>query len=402
MLDPVLKKIKKSRTVLAINITLANEGWEISAVFAKSTKGILQIVDKLKLDSINQVPLEYLKTAEVLLNIDGKGIISKKISKDEEPDGIKAKSKAFPDIEGNKFYIQSLEYVNHYYISIFRHDELMKVMEEFRQQGIFLSGITLGPFVLFSIAPLVEGPGSFFVGGYLFTKEDDLVIDMEITKTGSTSDISINEEVINYEYQLPYGLAVERFLDNLSFTSSNADFLEADRSEYLNRWFFERHFKFILGGFLGLLLINLFFYLFFYSENQKLKEAYLPYSGAIKEYEHLRSRFNEQHAVVQRLNWGDNQKYAFYADRLASSLPKEIMWRDFWINPLNEKVLRTERKEAFTNREIVVAGITENPESLNNWLETVNGEDWVLDIYDQNYEYDRRENRGTFVVKIRF
>jgi hypothetical protein len=403
MLDRILKKIKNFNTVLAINVSFTNEEWEMNAVLATSSNGILEVTDKLKLDTLSQIPVEYLKKAEVMLNLDGKGIISKKIPKEEGMDGVKAANQAFPDIEKDNFYVQSLSDFGHYYISILRMDMLAKVVEKFHANNIFLSKITLGPFVLISLDPLLtESSEELYLGGYLIKKQNDQIIDIETSKSDNKNDASINNEIIGSEYHIPYGLVIGHFSRNLSFEFNHSEFLKNDRSEFLNKWFLEQHFKYVLGGFLGVLLLNISLYFFLYSNNQKLKSAYLPFSASLMEYERLSTETKEQRKLLSAINWGSNQKYAFYADRLAVSLPKEIVWEQVWINPVDEEVFKKEHKEIFVNNVILVTGLAQNPDVLNKWLETIDKADWVLAVYDQNYTYDHKEEKGRFEVKIKF
>ena len=91
---------------------------------------------------------------------------------------------------------------------------------------------------------------------------------------------------------------------------------------------------------------------------------------------------------------------AFKADRIAATVPKNILLNQIEINPRLKKKLKADESPSFLLGEIIITGESKNTIDLNNWVQQLNAFQWITEVGIVDYETIKNRNAGEFILKI--
>ena len=90
---------------------------------------------------------------------------------------------------------------------------------------------------------------------------------------------------------------------------------------------------------------------------------------------------------------------SFYADRLALNKPDGLTWNELNINPSLGKIERGEDLE-FKIKTINIDGRTESSKILDNWIASLNDEEWIKSINIKGFLKIENKNQFGFNLEI--
>tara|TARA_B100000780_G_C20970647_1_gene387541 strand:- start:436 stop:744 length:309 start_codon:yes stop_codon:yes gene_type:complete len=96
----------------------------------------------------------------------------------------------------------------------------------------------------------------------------------------------------------------------------------------------------------------------------------------------------------------ESSKISFYADQLASELPKRIYWDQLSINPPKGEIKKSE-DVAFDIGYIYVEGVSYTTQVLEEWLPLIEKMNWVDFAEVVNYQKKDDTGKGEFVLRIK-
>ncbi len=91
-------------------------------------------------------------------------------------------------------------------------------------------------------------------------------------------------------------------------------------------------------------------------------------------------------------------KVSFYADRIASTVPGDIILTDWQFNPLADP----DKKETFTfkNGIIVISGISRQSAGFNDWIKELKNEEGIESVSILGYDHDIKANTALFTIEL--
>ena len=182
--------------------------------------------------------------------------------------------------------------------------------------------------------------------------------------------------------------------------TSGQDELTLAQDEWEQRKIFSLAGKTMLGFFFLILLANLLLNLHFSSRNSELSYEYSIKARALDEMNGLRSEVASKKTFLNKIGWEGKNQIPFYADRLAATVPSGIQWTLVDFSPLNEKLSKQKKKQIFSAGEILVRGTCQAPLLLNDWLKVLEQLEWVDEITNRQYHFDRKTKLGQFEFSL--
>jgi hypothetical protein len=370
-----------------------------SVVLARLVKGKISVEsgqDEIK--GLHEVLKILDPKIPVVLLVDGKGIIHRKIQIDEGPDWLHA---VLPNANSADFYLQhTLSDVNQVLVSIARKDLITGIVDELVRAGIKPVELLLGPFCLEQIIPFLETTeNELQVDEYKLKISEFKIVDFSsYTSSESSSKINLGGEQIDSWKILPFSAAFVYFFQNHRLVRYDG-ILAAIRSNFIWGRFFRAAGLFALSFIFALLLINFFI---FDHYNRKYQESALVFESnkmAVKEVDSLKFLLSKRNEFVTNTGLLEQIKLSYFADRIVAAMPQGIRLNLMNFNPVLKKINDNE-KINFSDKHILIKGFSTESFKINSWIINLRKEQWLKDVAIENYFQSTDKNYGQFEMNI--
>ncbi len=406
-----IENILKSKIATGLEIVLSPDGgYEMNVVVLKKNKSAL-ILEKQAEAIAN--PEELTKiidlTNPIVLLLNGKGIIHRKITVSETDILTSILNKVLPNANMEEFIIQRTLLGNtQEFISIIRTTAINEVMDMLKKLNVVNIGeCILGPFVVNNVILLMDekmvANNQLHFDKYQLQLKDARITDVSIVDASNTDDrIVIGGEHITSKLLLPFAAAVSYFVEN-SGGVINSSIINVVKSEHQQKRKFELVGWSVLLISFVILLINYFTFNYYWGKSQEINTLFTLNQSALQHYETLKTEFDNKKQFLEQNGLLENSRTSFYMDELAASLPESIQWLDANVCPVKKKQ-NSENDEGFyfENKTINITGKCNRSADLNDWIKQIKKNVWVNSTSLLDYKQDNANEDGSFLIRIEF
>ncbi len=394
-------KLIKGNTSFGLHLKINGENdYSICMVEVNRKKDSLDIISKNNLTSIQEIKDFNKSDSPVNITITGKGILSKTINASSEEEQEKAVNRLFPNISIQDFYVQKNQVEeNSFYISIIRKSLLDPILEEFDRNKIFVSNLTINPFVVQNILPFIEENIIDLPDFSIKINEHKIqeILNKDNSKSGKT--YSIGNSSIEFDYIVPYACAISFFINATDVDSNLNDLISLSRDEYTSKQLFTYGGWLILLVALFILLFNYLFFMNYQDKRDVLSNKLQSHKNLISQLTEYKTELDRKNAFSGKNKILSSSRISYYADQLGFLLPKEITLSVINIFPL-EKRLKSKQEAIFAYDKIKVEGITQSGIVLNNWIKELKALKWIKRIEITGYSQENINTNGEFSLEI--
>ncbi len=397
--DNFVNTVFKFKKIWGVSI-VENEynSFEISVSLLELKKGIVTTKENLFFYDLNELSKVDFTSIPVVMSYDGTEVLSKQI---ESGDSVSLEKEFhLSNLDDFYYYISKTE--NGFFGSVVRRNDFNE-----RIANIFNSNVIsflLGPFGINDILSYIEEEMEYLsIYPYTFQIENNEIQDFNIEseKVINNKVVKIGGQEIEQREVISYSNALSCFLNN----SISRVYVDSNiKQNWLNYKYkiFSSIILFYGMPLLFVVLLGNFFVLHTKMEkHNKSVQNYAMHQKELEMLEKLTKEFDRKKRIVSCLNADDNGFVSFYADRIASSLTKNVKLTSLEINPLQgKKGLYTSNEMIFNTNEIKINGLCSSSQFLNDWLSKLKEEKYVGEIKNQSYEFDNYENMGRFVIDL--
>jgi Tfp pilus assembly protein PilN len=401
----MLKSHFRINEIAGVNMVTASDGsLVINACVVKAEGNQLEIIEK---SGGLKDPKELTKflpaKVPVALNLVGKGILIKqteKLTSIIEQDF----SKILPNARSDDFYLQHFVSGATSYVALIRKEEADKILTKFKESGLEVLSVSLGPFAVQQVFPQLNFYGEEIIfDGHLIQRNEqgDWLTQRYATTNVSLFPVKLETEKIEEQFILPYAAAFQLILAG-SLPLIQAQFPEAD-SKLKSALSYQRVMVIsmvVLFTLFVLLLINFVMFSHLSSNNERLATQVGETSRNMADVEKLNAEIKQNEALLDTLGWDGNINKSVLIDRIAQLLPPDVTWQEVSVNPVSAVRRNEEKTIRFTRRTILVKGTTQRIVLVNEWIGRIKSLKWAKGVQLQNYTYDNEENTGEFTVII--
>ncbi|MBN8696060.1 MAG: hypothetical protein J0L87_05985 [Bacteroidetes bacterium] len=395
----------KGTVVNGVEVHLQGDGtYVFNLVKLKRKRSAFNISQSVNdITDIKQLRNHIQANEPIILVLIGKGVINKKIHCNENEPIKSLLNKVLPNANENEFSIQRIRIdTENSFVSVVRNSILDELIVNFQSQGLrMIMNCFLGPFVLNYSWEYLNFAKVAYVLNYKITSKESVIVDVEILPDFILKDtFSVGEEFIDGRSVLPFSAAVSYFV-NADVGVLNNFRLSEIISESIERKKFEFRGWLVLLLSLTILVANFLVFNNYWSKNEDLVSQLAVNSSSLKTVDTLKKEVLQKKEFLEQNGLLENSMTSYYADCLASNLPRSITWINLDIHPLKKKESSNSSDVLeFETNTIKIAGNCNKSIDLNDWMKEIKQLEWIKDVELLSYKQDNALEAGFFLLEI--
>lgn len=390
-MELILNKIIKFNELNLVSVFRTEESEVFNLLKIKKNNSKLEI---LSTDSF--ISFEDLKGVldikiPIVLHVDGKGVLNKRIELNNEVDRVWLKN-----LDYSTIHFLSYTNLRYQFLSFCRKNVAEDIVEKIQKENYQIIDLYIG--CLSSVLFInTINKTKIISGDYALSFDNNELV--EIEKNINTDD------VINYElgdkvlsnYQLPlYGAGVNFYLKQKEITKSHCNSINVEEVYYKKA--FDKLGVIMIITFFFLLLTSYTLIQYFNSKNAQLNLESVYSNQSFKLLQKLEKQKENKLKIVNETGIASSKFITFFSYDLTKSIPSELNLLDVNVFPVINEVKATERVE-FSPKIIVVKGFTNNEPKLNEWFQQIRAFSWINNLEIISIKRDKK-NVSYFEIKI--
>ncbi|HEX8545803.1 MAG TPA: hypothetical protein VF691_02515 [Cytophagaceae bacterium] len=373
--------------IITYTATILNR--ERGALYIEKKSSQLTTLATLKEFLNEEIPLA--------LTINGRGIISTKLNTSEE-NHDKILQTILPNAKTDDFYFQIIKNTYSSFIAIARKQTVDLVISQLGELNFKVTSCTLGPFASVSLLPFIESNTFIYSGQYELEKNETDLKSFKIS--GEKKQNVIGDELIDAEFLPSYASAFQYLAGGHENVEIELASLQTNRDDVKHKKLFKILSIGLLVFFFVTLLVNFILFSIFSDANNELTLKQSNIVSLIGKEEELKKDIQIKESFLSEAGWLKSSRAAFYADRIAATVPDKVELTELSIYPLDEKESRKSKKHTFYPSQGRIAGLCSKPEVLNIWFTELKKIEGIKDVRMGKYFFDNKTMTGTFELTI--
>lgn len=354
----------------------------------KEIKEITQITKKLN--------------APILLSITGKGVISKRVIFSEN-DSLQISDlvkQHLPAINPNEFYIQFYKNEsNSGFLSICRKEQIDGLVKQFSDEKAEVVNVFIGSLVCNALSGLTSTYNKIHTSLYQLDLLNGQVEAINSKVSGSDlTTLSFGDLQINANDTIS-------FASGFSYLTRQQNFISDDKAiNILSSKHFEKlKIRILLLTIVAIVFvvsaINSVFFFQKFEEDSALQVELNLYESKNTQITQLLDNYQKKKNLIEQTGIFDNKKLSIYADKIAASLPDEIVLREMYFNPEVGEVEEDSLMD-FQERQLIIKGNCNKSLLLNEWVNVLKSLNFVKAVNLENFVFNSEGHLPNFVLKL--
>lgn len=386
----ILSKIFAINCIQVIGVFQDATNERYALLTFKKEKGKLNILENKSFPT-QELLFENINTKlPVILSVDGKGVLNKKIDVTNEADIAWKKN-----IDFNTIYHTSYHVKNNTFMSFCRKNVIDDWLIVFETKKIELIDIYVGSFLSVLLANNLN-ISKITSGNLAFELYQNELENFSKSEVDTTIDYTISDTIISSDALPLYGNALHYFIQN--DTVSKSVLKNSSKEEVVYRKAFEFFGILMLVGFFVGLLISYFLIQYYSGKNAELNIKNVYSNKAYQQIVTLEKQKEDKEKIIKDSGFLSDKFLSFYTYEIIKSVPNSISLNELNLAPLLKEVKFNEKVEV-TARIIIVKGLTVSEDDFNDWLRSVKSFDWISKFEIESLKKDKKNNTQ-FSLKI--
>jgi hypothetical protein len=331
-------------------------------------------LESLKKEIDNRIPL--------ILVIDGKGILNKKIDVKNETDMSWTRNLDYSTIYHTTYSDNGLQF-----ISFCRKNLIDETIKLFKAEGFqvidFYIGAVTGVLLNESLKQ-----GLLFSNECKLEFESDQLVSITTLKEPVAKNYEIGGMSVS-NYHLPlYGAGIHFYLRQKSIAKNTGN--EIDLQEMVYKKAFNRLGAIMLVFFFLALFSSYALIQYFNAQNAKLNLENMYSNRSYEMIQKLEKQKQNKIDILSETGFSSSRFISYYAYELVETIPAGMNLSELDVFPVKKEIKGNE-KVAFTSRMIVIKGAVANESEFNNWLDTLRKMKWMKNFEIISFKKDRKD-----------
>ncbi len=383
-----------------MSLKTGSEGISGNYVLLRKKGSSIELEKSSENGSLDELLQQIPPSAPISVSLEGKGIIYKKIEDTEETTKNPLQF-LLPDANEVDFYLFKYPSADGYfYAAAIRKSIIEDITEKFKSHGLFLIKLFLGPFAIYNILPSIRKENNLLkLSGYSIEISDYTIINIKHGEEFHDETIAVGKEAVPSCLLISFASAIDYFLDQKDELNTIPE------TEHFSREFNHKRLFNVIGfGFLGLvfivLLINFLLFSNYRNTYNELNSELSSQKNLIERLDTLQNELKQRKEFIIEKGYLRSSRMSFYADRIAYSLPENIVLTKLTLHPLLGKI-KMNKEINFNQNTITITGKASNSSLLNQWIKQLqNKYDWIKKIIIVNYTQEEYDSPGNFSIII--
>jgi Tfp pilus assembly protein PilN len=336
-------------------------------------KGELVITTKDKISYSGKLAEKWNKKLPFFLVINTTQVIQKEINTIDTSDE-KLLHKAFPNTNWDEFYFEIWRLKTKSIIIISRKSYINALLSDYHQQGVFISGISLGIGALSEIMNYTQGIELLTNHQIISSNEDSQII--QIASADLKKTYNINGLEIKNVHLLTFGGILRFLLDTTANTGNIISYSQALYENFQQQSFFSKGIKLMVGILLTVLLINFFVFSHYYTLVQETEESLLLNKSSLEEITKTKQRILLKEQKAKTVIASTISQSSLFINEITKRTPQSILLSELIYHPL-EKKIKEEESIVIQEKTITLSGTTVNNDAFTHWIEEIEKLKWI-------------------------
>lgn len=335
----------------------------------------------------------------IMLSIDGKGILHKKVNSDNTEEILK---KVMPGGSKEDFIIDSFPGSgNEFYVSIARKDYVDGLIKKLSYPELYIIDLNVNPLRVALLTGIFDELPSFFKSGCYEIQTDGRGFIAGFSKhdTDKPSEriYTFNGNELDSQYLLPFCNAIKFFTEDKKDILPGS--IEFQRSEFHSKRYFAYGGLSSLSLIFFILLMNFNLFTKLSEKKEQLDQTLISNKELLTKIEQLKEEISWKEKFLSRSGIIQNRLFSYLSDDIGASIPENISLEKLELHPVGSKIAPT--KEIIFQPDILrVQGIAATSAALNNWIRELKKLNWTLDVIVENYLQPENSDAGAFTIEV--
>lgn len=341
-------------------------------------------------------------SAPVCLVLSGKGVMVKKIlfSGNDTLDLKDLMQQHLPAIQVSEFYTQFYKNENGSgHIALCRKEQLNQLLTAFTQQKTEPANVYIGPAVCNALS-VITASYNRLTSSTLRLELSNGFLD-ESHPLGDTDPVNLNIDGLSVApAQIIAFAAGFAYLSRQEvYTSDNAEIerlpkQHAEKIKVRILLFFFIAILFVISGVNSVLFFQKF------EEHTTLEVELNLYESKNSQITKLLEEYQKKKSLIEQAGIFDHKKISVYADKIAASLPHDIVLRELYFNPEDGEA-ELDSLADFRQNELIIKGNCSKSLLLNDWVNVLKSQNFVKSVNLENYIFSSEGHLPNFVLKLK-
>lgn len=391
------------QSVFGIECIYDDSNINFNVVILYTKKNNLVISEKHSGIDINTLQTIYKKHKyPAIISVSGKGIISKKViySSSEVEDLQEFIQQNLPAISKEEFYVQLFKGNNESgFLTTCRKHQIDELIQKLKGAQVEIFDVYIGPMTLLAIHDLLKNHKAASSSLYQFDLNEGFIDNVSTAKEQSTTLNRIENLEIENAYLLPFSAAFSYLTQKNIYDSLNTEL-----SDLKSKIIEQLKIKFLIGSSVAFLFIlsaiNSVLFFNKYEESSEIETKLNLYESKNKQIATLLENYQKKKSLIEQAGILENKKISLFADKIASTLPQEIVLTELYFNP-TENEENTDSLLKFKENCILIKGNCSKSILLNDWINVLKNQNFIQTVNLENYIYNSSDvTLPNFTIKI--
>jgi hypothetical protein len=340
-------------------------------------------------------------SSAIVLSLCGKGIIVKRIIFSEN-DSLQLKDllqQHLPTITSTDFYAQFYKNAESSgNIVVCRKEQVNDVLNQFANHKTELANVFIGPLVCNALSFITSGYNRLISNTHQIELTNGFVETLSSKKEDDSFTLVIDDLNISSSQVVSFASGFSYLTQQTNYVSDNVELSKLPQA----------HFEKIKTRFLLAVLIVFVFLisginsvLFFqkYDENSSLEVELNLYESKNNQITQLLDSYQKKKNLIEQSGIFENKKMSVCADKIAASLPDEILLRELYFNP-EEGETEEDSLTNFMENQLVIKGNCSKSLILNEWINILKSQSFIKNVNLETFIYNSEGHLPNFVLKV--
>ncbi len=382
-MDNFIKKIIKFNTLYLIGVYKSPDKDTYALLKLRKKKEELQMLESVSFSSLSELISKIDKKIPVVLVVDGKGVLNKKIDLNEEADADWLKKLDYSSIHYTSFKTEDKEF-----FSFCRRNVVDEVVADMTSNNIQVLDFYVGSAVSIVLKEILN-LNEFYSNATYLKFIDNSLIEF---KKGQESHLEINyaigtSTISNFHVPL-YGAAIHFYMHAEPIKKSTLENIGS--LEFYYKKSFEKLGIFILAFFLISLLASYTLIQYYISSNAELilENSYSNKSHDI--IKDLETKKDQKLKILSESGLSSKKYISYYCYEITSTVPAEISISALDVYPISKEVKKTDKVELIS-KTIIIKGETGSKAIFNSWIDSLKAKKWIHFLEIVSVKKDKKE-----------
>lgn len=389
-------------TICGVECVVGDTGTSFQYSILQVKKKKIEIVSEgSSTDPSEILALAKKYSSPITLTVNGKGVIIKKIIFSEN-DSLELKdllAKHLPAINVNDFYVQFYRNADHTgHLAVCRKEQVNDLISLFVKDKTELVNVFIGPLICNSLALVASSYNRLSTSTHRLELVNGFIDSVQSFNNSGEESLIIDELKVSPSNMVSFASGFGYFTKQTNYHSDNAELNSLP----------EQHIEKIKTRFLLTVLIIVLFLvsavnsvLFFQKfDESSIMEAELNlYESKNAEITQLLESYQKKKNLIEQAGIFDNKHMSVYADKIAASIPDEILLRELYFNP-EEGETEEDSLTNFTENQLIIKGNCSKSSLVNEWINILKSQSFVKTVNLETFIYNSEGHLPNFVLKV--